>query len=68
MDDLDTLLKQAMRAGWSVRRTRGNHWCLMAPNGKAKVYTSSTPSDWRGLPNLRAWINRIARSLGTPEI
>ena len=41
--DLRALLDDARRRGWSVDRTRSDHWRLRHPSG-AIVYSGSTPS------------------------
>lgn len=58
MSDLDKLLKQLQRAGWRVEKTRGGHWKVWSPDGKAQVVTSSTPSDRRSMANFRAQLKR----------
>ena len=55
--DLHCMLDDARQAGWSVKLTRGGQWRLTYPSG-ATLITGSTPSDHRGLLNLRASIRR----------
>jgi hypothetical protein len=58
--DLKDVVTRAKRAGWSVEPTRGGHlrFCPPAKLGGPCLYTASTPSDRRGLDNLRAQLRR----------
>jgi predicted RNA binding protein YcfA (HicA-like mRNA interferase family) len=58
VSDLDKLLQQLQRAGWRVTKTRGGHWKVWSPDGKAAVVTSGTPGDRRALANFRAQLKR----------
>lgn len=51
--DLKDLIAICVRAGWTCERSGGGHWRLRSPSG-ALVFCPSTPSDARGLLNLRA--------------
>jgi hypothetical protein len=55
--DLKEILAKLTRAGWEARVTGSGHWRLRAPSG-ALIFTASTPSDYRGLANLRARLRR----------
>ena len=59
--DLRALLDDARRRGWSVDRTRSDHWRLRHPSG-AIVDSGSTPSCPRAVRNAAAAIRRVERS------
>lgn len=46
------LVEVARAQGWDVRMTKRHHW-RFAPTQGQLVFTGSTPSDQRGLTNLR---------------
>lgn len=50
--DLRQLVKQAEKQGWEVTRTGGDHLKWVSPLG-AFFFSASTPSDIRGLKNLK---------------
>jgi hypothetical protein len=58
---LHQLLDEARRRGWQVDMTRNSHWRLRGPN-QAMLFTGSTPSDHRGVRNLRSDIRRAERT------
>jgi predicted RNA binding protein YcfA (HicA-like mRNA interferase family) len=58
--DVLRLIDEVARSGWIVERTRGGHHRLVSPTGRT-VIAAATPSDPRGLLNLRSRINRIRR-------
>ena len=58
--DLRALLSDARDRGWRTELTNGGHWRLTGPNN-ALLFTGSTPSDWRGLRNIRSEIKRAER-------
>lgn len=47
----------ALAQGWTIRRTGGDHFLWMAPDGR-RVYCGSTPSDVRAGKNQRARLRR----------
>jgi hypothetical protein len=65
--DLHDLLNEARGRGWVTELTHGGHWKLLGPD-RQMLFTSSTPSDWRGLRNIRQDIRRAERRRqgGTP--
>ena len=49
-------VRACLRAGWRVRR--GKHWIVYPPDGGTPVVFPATPSDRRGVRNLRAALRR----------
>lgn len=49
-DPTEKLIRQAVRAGWRVRR--GKHYVLYAPDGKSMVVCAVTGSDHRAYRNF----------------
>lgn len=63
--ELKQLLRDAQGDGWTVRITGGGHLRLDPPTccaDRSPVFTASTPSDKRAIPNIRAMIRRRMRS------
>ncbi len=59
MSDLKRLIRAARNQGWQVERTDGGHLRFRPPDATGPpIITPSTPSDWRGLLNLRARLRR----------
>ena len=58
MSDLQCLIRQAQRQGWSVQLRRGGHLAWKSPSGDGVVFSASSPSDWRANQNLRACLRR----------
>lgn len=60
MQDLDAYLKELRKRGYRVeRKRRSSHWKIYAPDGRFVSTSSGTPSDWRGLLNLRARVRAV---------
>ena len=59
--DYQPLVRKAIDAGWRVVHRR-RHVQLYSPHGVI-VCLSATPSDWRGLANLRAQLCRAGVSV-----
>jgi len=55
--ELKKLVKLAEEQGWQVTVTGGNHLCWRSPVGRT-VFTPTTPSEYRGLKNAKAWLRR----------
>lgn len=51
--DLKALVRTAERAGWTVSRTRNDHYRWIHPQGGKPYFSSSTPSDSRAIRNIR---------------
>jgi predicted RNA binding protein YcfA (HicA-like mRNA interferase family) len=51
------LLKSLEDSGYTVKRTKNNHWQVCAP-GHSTVTISSTPSDKRGTLNIVSTLKR----------
>ncbi|GAA4915827.1 hypothetical protein GCM10025777_31560 [Membranihabitans marinus] len=63
--ELRKLAKAARAAGWEVEPTRRGHWKFLPIDLRhAPIFTSSTPSDPRAMPNLRARLERAGLRTG----
>ncbi len=58
MSDLQCLIRQAQRQGWSVQVRRDGHLAWKSPSGAGVIFSGSSPSDWRAQLNLRACLRR----------
>jgi len=58
MSDLQQLIRQAVRQGWSVQQRPGGHLCWRSPGGGVQVFSASSRSDWRNLANIKASLRR----------
>lgn len=57
--ELKELVRIALDQGWRVEQLRSGHWRFLPPDRKlSPVVSAGTPSDWRGLKNLRADLKR----------
>ena len=61
------LICRVEREGWVVRLRSGGHLELSHPRAARAVITSTTPSDWRWLRNLRAQMRRALPPEPKPE-
>jgi hypothetical protein len=61
--DLNGLIRQYKRRGWSCHHTGRTHICLS--KGDHKIFTSSTPSYQSSLKNFVALIKRKEREIGS---
>lgn len=52
MKELNILIKAAQKQGWTVERTPNNHYKWVSPVG-GMFFSSSTPSDYRSVKNLK---------------
>ena len=56
------IIREAQARGWVlVEDRKSNHFILRWPGGGPQQVTASTPSDWRGVRNFRARLNKIER-------
>jgi hypothetical protein len=55
--EVTTLIRIATKCGWIVIMTKSGHYKWTAPNGDF-LFSSSTPSDWRGLERLKQDLRR----------
>lgn len=58
MKEMKQLRKLAVEQGWRVEYTKGGHLKWFPPVGTEFVVSSSTPSDYRAIKNLRAMLRR----------
>lgn len=56
--ELRVIVDIAIAQGWAFEHRRNNHLVLISPTGE-KVFTSSTPSDWRALMKIKAQLRRM---------
>jgi hypothetical protein len=52
------LAAEAIAVGFTITRTRADHLAWRAPDGSTTIHTALTPSDWRGIKNDRARLER----------
>lgn len=53
--------RELERDGYVIAKTRGGHWRFEHPDMIGPVFAPDTPSDYRGLKNLRALLKRKRR-------
>ena len=58
-------VREYVRLGFNVIKTRRNHWRFTHPDMAYPVFGPSTPSDYRAIKNLEA---EIRRSMGSSEL
>lgn len=58
MTDLAALLRQLRQNGYTTTRAKSGHWKIRDDSGRLVAVTGSTPSDHRGLRNLRGDLRR----------
>lgn len=56
--DFKDLVKSAERQGWTVVQGKAGHLKWYPPNGKNWVTSAQTPSDYRAIQNVKAWLRR----------
>jgi len=54
--------RELRRRGFTATKTRGGHWRFEHPDMGSPVFAPDTPSDHRGIKNLRALLRRKMRS------
>jgi hypothetical protein len=52
--ELDKLLRELKRQGFSYSKTRKQHYAVYSPEGELVATLSGTPSDWRSSKNSMA--------------
>lgn len=61
-----SLMKEVRRAllreGFTATKTRGGHWRFEHPQMCGPVFAPDTPSDYRGVKNLKALLRRKLRA------
>lgn len=50
--------RELERQGYLASKTRGGHWRFDHPDMDGPVFAPDTPSDHRGIKNLRAMLRR----------
>jgi predicted RNA binding protein YcfA (HicA-like mRNA interferase family) len=53
--------RELERQGYMASKTRGGHWRFDHPDMDGPVFAPDTPSDHRGIKNLRAMLRRKTR-------
>lgn len=61
MKDLDALLRRLRKQGYDITKGRRGHLKIRDGEGRIVANSSSTPSDWRGIKNLKGQLRRAAR-------
>lgn len=57
--DISKIVRVARAHGWTVTRSKSQHWKFVSPDRRVQpVFSSGTPSDWRSCRNLRAELKR----------
>lgn len=56
--DFKDLVKDAERQEWTVVRGRAGHLKWYPPSGEGWVTSAQTPSDYRAIENVKAWLRR----------
>jgi hypothetical protein len=64
--ELRHLMRDLRRQGFEISPTGGGHRRITRPGQRGAVYTSSTPSDWPALKNLRAQIRKTFTAIDSP--
>ncbi len=59
--EMKQTVRKYARLGFSVIKTRRNHWRFYRPDMAYPVFAPSTPSDCRAIKNLDAKIRRSMR-------
>jgi len=57
--DLDQLIKELRKQGWTIEPTKKCHYKWTAPSGKF-FFTSSTPSDTRAFHRIKSDIRKAS--------
>lgn len=57
-NELESLISLAVDHGWRVKRLTSGHRQLLAPDGVSIVTAPSTPSDHRGILNMRSELRK----------
>lgn len=63
-DDVQKVLRRVRKAGWSVRRTKKNHYKVTPPSGEGSLFFSATPGDRRAIRELYSKLRRAGFDLG----
>lgn len=58
MSDLDKILRELTKQGFTYRLTGRNHWLVKGPDGRSITTLPKTPSEYRGLKNAIAVLRR----------
>lgn len=56
------LLKEAKDGGWTVLRTKCNHFKLTHPEAGGCVFAPSTPGDYKSIERVRTKMRAMLRS------
>lgn len=62
--DRRAVFKELRNQGWSLEKTKNNHWKITNPAGRS-CFTGSTPGDKRAVRNLMADLRRLGFSYET---
>jgi len=60
--EMDKLVREYRRKGWTVELTRGQHWRFTPPGGGGRsVIASGTPGNSSAINNVRSDLRRCER-------
>lgn len=57
--EINRIVAELRRQGWTVEKTKANHWKAESPHGKGTCFFSSTPGEGRSIQNTRAQLKRM---------
>lgn len=60
--EIDSLVKELRKQGWTCTKTKRSHWRLASPTG-GLTFCPSTPSDHRSIANTRADVRRLGAAV-----
>lgn len=58
MREVIALIRQLERKGYTVKRSRSNHWKVYSPNGRMVSSMAVTPTDTRAISNIKKFLRR----------
>lgn len=61
--EIKAIIRQLEDQGWTVEIRRGGHYRAKAPDGKGIAFFPVTPSDHRGLKNLKADLRKLGAKI-----
>jgi predicted RNA binding protein YcfA (HicA-like mRNA interferase family) len=62
--DLEKIVREYRRRGWTVEQTKGQHWRFTPPGGGRFVITSGTPGNVSAINHIKSDLKRCERQAG----
>lgn len=59
--DLNKLANEAVREGWTIEQTSGNHLRWTPPGGGKPIFTALTPSCNHAVKNVRSNMRQVMK-------